>query len=64
VVEKDKNKEDLVRDLEGAAINSKGNVPVLKERCQQAGISLKKSLDNLIPGFVSKPKGAVQIAYE
>jgi hypothetical protein len=64
VLEKDKNKDDLVRDLEAEGINSKGNVPVLKDRCRQAGISLKKSLDNLTPGYVGKPKGAVQIAYE
>jgi hypothetical protein len=61
---KDKNKDDLVSDLEAANINSKGNVPVLKERCRQAGIPLVKSLDRLIAGYVGKPKAALQIAYE
>jgi hypothetical protein len=53
-----------VIDLDAAGINSKGNVPVLKKRCQQAGISIEKTLDKLIPGFVGKPKGALQIVYE
>jgi hypothetical protein len=59
-----KNKDNLVRDLDAAGINSRGNVPVLKERCRQAGISLEKTLDKLIPGFVGKPKGALQLSYE
>jgi hypothetical protein len=59
-----KNNDDLVRDLDAAGINSTGNVPVLKERCRQAGISLEKPLDKLIPGFVGIPKGALQMAYE
>jgi hypothetical protein len=59
-----KNKDDLRRDLDAAGINSKGNVPILKERCRQARISLEKNLDKLIPGFVGKPKGALQISYE
>jgi hypothetical protein len=58
------NKDDLVRDLDTAGIKSKGNIPVLKERCRQAGISLEKNLDKLIPGFAGKPKGALQILYE
>jgi hypothetical protein len=59
-----KNKDDLVRDLDAAEINSNGNLPVLKERCRQAGISLEKKLDKLIPGVAGKPKGALQISYE
>jgi hypothetical protein len=53
-----------VRVLDKAGINLKGNVLVLEERRQQAGISLKKLLDKIIPGYVGKPKGAFQIVYE
>jgi hypothetical protein len=49
---------------DGAEINSNGNLPVLKERCRQAGISLEKKLDKLIPGVAGKPEGALQISYE
>jgi hypothetical protein len=61
---KDKTKDDLVRDLEAAEINSNGNVPVLKDRCRQAGIPLTKTIDRINPGYVGKPKAALQIAYE
>jgi hypothetical protein len=63
-IEKHKNKDELVRDLEAAEINSNGNVIVLKERCRQAGIALKKTVDSITPGYIGKPKGALQIAYE
>jgi hypothetical protein len=53
-----------VRDLEAVEINSKGNVPILKERCRQAGIPLQKTFDRLNAGYVGKPKAALQIAYE
>jgi hypothetical protein len=61
---KDKTKDDLVRDLEAEEINAKGNVPVLKERCRQAGILLQKILDRLTAGYVGKPKATLQVAYE
>jgi hypothetical protein len=61
---KDMNKDELLRDLEAADINSKGNIPVLKECCGQADIPLTKTLDRLTPGYVGKPKAALQIAYK
>jgi hypothetical protein len=56
---KDKTKDDLVRDLVVAEINAKGKVPVLKERCQQAGIPLQKTLDQLTAGYIDKPKATL-----
>jgi hypothetical protein len=59
-----KRKSELILDLEAGGYNSKGRVDDLKARCRGAGIPLEKLVDKTIPGYVGKPKGALDIAYE
>ena len=61
---KDKNKGDLVKDLDNAKLNSNGKVPELKSRCVAAGIPLVKQVPIVQIEYVSKPKGARYILYQ
>jgi hypothetical protein len=63
-VPKKKLKDELSQDLEAAGFNPKGRVEDLEARCIDAGIPTMKAVDKKIPGYVNKPKGAYQIAYE
>jgi hypothetical protein len=63
-LQRKKRKDELVQDLEAGGYNGKGGVVDLKARCIDAGIPTMKTEDRIKPGYVNKPKGAYDIAYE
>jgi hypothetical protein len=63
-VSRKKRKDELSQDLEAARFNPKGRVKDLKARCEDAGIPMMMANDKKLSGYINKPKGALDIAYE
>ncbi|KAL7535754.1 hypothetical protein ACHAXR_006710 [Thalassiosira sp. AJA248-18] len=60
-----KNCDELRLDLENKGVNSGGTKKQLIDKCERAGISIKKTIPNVISyGFIGKSKGAFQILWE
>ena len=55
---------ELRKKLEDKGLNLVGWVADLRERAQQADIPITESSIKIIPGYVNKPKGILQIAFE
>ena len=50
--------------MEDRGLNSDGDVKSLRARAVTANLPIKEITPNVIPGYVGKPKGALQIAAE
>ena len=55
---------ELRKKLEDKGLNSAGRAADLRERARQADIPITESSVKVIPGYINKPKGALQIAFE
>ena len=55
---------ELRKVLEDKGLNTDGKVAQLKHRAIEADIPITETTGKLIPGYIGKPKGALQIAAE
>ena len=64
VVTKQKNMEDLRKDLTAHGLGMGGKSEALKQRARAAGIPLAKTFCKVIKGWFRQPKGMLQVAME
>ena len=50
--------------MEEKGLNTDGKVEQLKQRATEANIPISETTGKLIPGYIGKAKGALQIAAE
>ncbi len=55
---------ELLEKWNAANIDSHGSVNTLQEPCQNMNIPMKVTQPVINPGYIGKPKGALQIAYK